>query len=131
VGAIRNDYAAPKRFVSKAERQRREEARQARERQAIEQRARQREEEARQKTEREAVDAYLSGLDPDKRAALEAEVLAQADENARQTYENSALASYRETLMLALLREFVPQLLDEHGPVPVKGQTCTTTSGLP
>ena len=78
VAAIRNGHAAPKGFVSKAERRRREEARQAQEREKAEQHRRQREQEARDRAIREEVDAYLKRLTPAERKALEAEVLARA-----------------------------------------------------
>ena len=89
VAAIRNGHAAPKGFVSKAERQRREEARQAREREKAEQRRRQREQEARDRAIREEVDAYLKRLTPAERKALEAEALARAGPEARQGYEEA------------------------------------------
>ena len=78
VAAIRNGHAAPKGFVSKAERQRREEARQAQEREKVEQRRRQREQEARDRAVLEEVDAYLKRLTPAERKAREAEALARA-----------------------------------------------------
>ena len=110
VAAIRNGHAAPKGFVSKAERQRREEARQAQEREKAEQRRRQREQEARDRAIREEVDAYLKRLTPAERKALEAEVLARADPEARQGYEE-APARLRATMLLGLLREHVAQEL--------------------
>ena len=61
------DYAAPKGFVSRAERQRREEARQAKERQAAEERRRKQQEEAREQAERQAIDAYWESLTPSSR----------------------------------------------------------------
>ena len=90
VAAIRNGHAAPKGFVSKAERQRREEARQAQEREKAEQRRRQREQEARDRAILEEVDAYLKRLTPAERKALEAEALARAGPEARQGYEEAA-----------------------------------------
>ena len=110
VAAIRNGHAAPKGFVSKAERQRREEARQAQEREKAEQRRRQREQEARDRAIREEVDAYLKRLTPAERKALEAEALAQADPEVRQGYEE-APARLRATLLLGLVREHVAQEL--------------------
>ena len=89
VSAIRNGHAAPKGFVSRAERQRREEARQAQEREEAEQRRRQREQEDRDRATREGVDAYLKRLTPGERKALEADVLAAADLEARQGYEEA------------------------------------------
>jgi|SRR5579864_7774536 len=79
VGAIRNDYAAPKGFVSKAEQQRREEARQARERQAAEQRCLERDEKERERAERKAINAYWESLTPEQQAQLQSDADAQAD----------------------------------------------------
>ena len=69
---------------------RREEARQAQEREKAEDRRRQREQEARDRAIREEVDAYLKRLTPAERKALEAEALAQADPEARRGYEEAA-----------------------------------------
>ena len=110
VAAIRNGHAAPKGFVSKAERQRREESRQAREREKAEQHRRQREQAARDRATREEVDAYLKRLTPAERKALEAEALAQAGPEARQSYEE-APARLRATLLLGLVREHVEDCL--------------------
>ena len=106
VAAIRNGHAAPKGFVSRAERQRREEARQAREREKAEQHRRQREQAARDRATREEVDAYLKRLTLAERKALEAEVLSRAAPEARQGYEE-APARLRATMLLGLLREHV------------------------
>ena len=111
VAAIRNGHAAPKGFISRAERQRREEARQSQEREQAEQRRRQREQEARDRAVLEEVDAYLKRLTPAGRKALEAEVLARADAEARQSYEEAAPARLRATMLLNLLREHVAQEL--------------------
>jgi Replication initiator protein A len=119
VKSIDDDYATPKGFTSKTERQKREEAHQAREHEINEKRRRERKEEARLKAERQAVDAYLKELDPDKRSALEAEVLAQADEKTRQSYEDPTMARFRGTFMLGMLREYLPPMLNLRKPVPV------------
>ena len=110
VAAIRNGHAAPKGFVSKAERQRREEARQAQEREKAEQRRRQREQEARDRAILEEVDAYLKRLTPAERKALEAEALARAGSEARQGYEE-APARLRAAMLLGLVREHVAREL--------------------
>ena len=106
VAAIRNGHAAPKGFTSKAERQRREETRQAREREKIEGCRRQREQEARDRATREEVDAHLKRLTPAERKALEAAALARAGPEARQGYEE-APARLRAAMLLGLLREHV------------------------
>lgn len=79
VKSIRDDYAAPKGYVSRAERQRQAEARQAREQEETEARRRQREEEARERAERQAIDAYWESLTPEQQADLQKAADAQAD----------------------------------------------------
>ena len=110
VAAIRNGHAAPKGFVSKAERQRREEARRTQERDRAEQRRREREQAARDQARRQAVDAYLERLTQAERKALEAEVLAQADTETRGSYEQ-APARLRTTMLFSLLREHLAREL--------------------
>jgi hypothetical protein len=97
--------------VSKAERQRREEARQAQERAKVEQRRREREQEARERALREEVDTYLQRLTLAERTALEAEVLARATPEARRSYETAAPARLRASLLLGLVREHVAKEL--------------------
>jgi hypothetical protein len=109
--AIKNGHAAPKGFVSQAERQRCEEARQAQEREQAQRRRRQREQEARERVERQAVDAELQQLTPAERKRLEAEALAQAGPEVRQSYEEAGPARFRATLLLGLVREHVAQQL--------------------
>jgi hypothetical protein len=116
VSAIRNGHAAPKGFVSRAERQRREEARQAQEREKAEQHRRQREQEARDRAILGEVDAYLKRLTPAGRKALEAEVLAAADHEARRGYEE-APSRLRPTMLLVLVREHVARELGR-GAIP-------------
>ena len=109
VTAIRNGHAAPKDFVGRAERQAREEARQARERQEAEGRRRQREQAARERAMREEVDAYIKRLAPAGREALEADALAQADPEVRRACEEAGPARLRSALRLGLVREHVAQ----------------------
>lgn len=79
VQAIKNDYAAPKGFVSKAEQQRRLEAKQANEREAAEERRRKQQEEDRERAMRKAVTAYWESLTPAQQAELDTASLADAD----------------------------------------------------
>ncbi len=116
VSAIRNGHAAPKGFVSRAQRQRRAEARQAREHEKTEQHRRQCEQEARDRAEQQAVDAHLERLTPAERTALEARVLAQASPEARQGYEQAAPARFRAHLLRGLVREHVAQQLGRESP---------------
>ena len=95
VKSIADDYAAPKGFESKATRQARSEAKRQADQEVTEQRRRQREQEARDRALLEEVDAYLKRLTPAERKALEAEVLARADPEARRGYEEAAPARLR------------------------------------
>jgi Replication initiator protein A len=79
VKSITDDYAPPKGYVGRAERQAREEAKQAGERKAAEDRRRAEAEAAREKAERQAIDAYWSALTPEQQAKLDAAATAQAD----------------------------------------------------
>jgi hypothetical protein len=107
VTAIRNGHAAPKGFISRAERQAREEARRAKDREEAERQRRRREEEARERALREEVDAYLGRLTPAEREALEAEALAQADPEARRACAEAVPPRFRATVLLGLVREHV------------------------
>jgi hypothetical protein len=115
VESIRGEYAAPKGFIPKAERQRRAEARQAQERAKVEQRRREREQAARDQAQRQAGDAYLQRLTPVERKVLEAEVLAQASPEARRSYEEAAPARLRASLLLGLVHEHMAQELRRDG----------------
>jgi hypothetical protein len=120
VAAVRDGHAPPRGFVSKAERRAREEARRARERQEVEDRRRQREQAARERSALEEVDAYLGRLTAAERATLEAEVLAQADPEARRTYEEAAPARFRAAVLLGLVREHVAKGLSREA-IPAAG----------
>jgi hypothetical protein len=79
VGAIKNDYAAPKGFVSKVERQRREEAKRQKEQQAAAERRARQEADARDKAEQLAVETYWKSLTAEQQAKLDEACLANAD----------------------------------------------------
>lgn len=79
VSAIKTGHAAPRGFISKAERQRREEARRAKDREAAEARRQRQEQEARDQAERQAIEAYWDSLTPEQQAELDAAAQAEAD----------------------------------------------------
>ena len=109
VKAVEDDYAAPKGFESRQERQLREEAQRERNRQTAEETQRRRAEERRRVEEAEAVDAYLRGLTPDERASIEAEALARAPEDVRWNLESPGLALLRGSLQKMALRTYVAE----------------------
>jgi hypothetical protein len=79
VRAIQNDFAAPKGYVSPAERQRKEEAKLARERKATDERRQKQAEEARERAEIEEINAYWNSLTPEQQAGMDAQLEAEED----------------------------------------------------
>jgi hypothetical protein len=116
VSAIRKPHTPPVGFRTSAQRQAEAEAKRARERAKAEERRRQRGQEARERADREQADAYLKQLAPGERAALEAEVIAQASPDARQTLEAPDMARFRDTLILGMLRQHVTEMLRSREP---------------
>jgi hypothetical protein len=110
VGAIKNDYAAPKGFVSKAERQRRAEAKQARERQAAEERRRQQEAEAKERAARQAATEYWDSLTSDQQEELDAA--------SRETVDAETLAAengpFKATMQRMRRERYILNLLASH-----------------
>jgi hypothetical protein len=109
VSAIKSPsgHAAPKGFVSKAERQRRLEAKQAKDRQAAQERCREQEKDASERAQRKQLESYLKQLDQAERTALEAKVLAAASPTDRESYNSHIMAKFRDTLMISMIREYL------------------------
>jgi hypothetical protein len=107
VKSISDDYAAPKGFISKAEQQQRQEARQAKDRKAAEDRRRQQEQVAREKAERQAIEAYWASLTPEQQTELDAASLAKADP-ATLAMETGPLKRMGQTIRR---HEYIRQLL--------------------
>ena len=104
VRAIEDGYPAPPGFRSRADR----EARVERERAAAEEARRARAERGRGDRVGKAVDAHIARLSPAERAALEAEALAAAPEEARRDHAApDTPPSIRKALLTALVREHV------------------------
>jgi hypothetical protein len=116
VKSITDDYALPKGYVGREERQTREEARQARERQAAEDRRRERAEAAREKAERQAIDAYWSALTPEQQAELDAAATAQVAP-AELAQESGALRKLGQRLRRDL---YIRKLLASRATPPAK-----------
>jgi hypothetical protein len=111
VSAIKNGHATPKGFVSRAERERRAEAKRAKEQQAAEDRRRKQQNDAQADADRKAADAYLKTLGPAERSQLEAKALAAASEETRASYQDAGMARYRDTLMLGMVRDYLGPIL--------------------
>jgi hypothetical protein len=119
VKAIEDDYAVPKGFESKANRQGREEARRERDRQATEEAQRRRAHQKRQAEEAEAVDVYIARLAPEERAILEAEAIASSPEDVRQNLEDTKLALLRNSLQKMCLRTYVAEKIKKESLAPL------------
>jgi hypothetical protein len=115
VKSITDDYAAPKGFVSRAERERQAEAKRQAERKAAEARRRQSEEEERAEAERKAIDAYWQSLTPEQQDALDADSRTQADPEAL-ALENGP---FKQMGQLIRRHEYIRQLLKNRQPEPV------------
>ena len=115
VKSITDDYAPPQGFVSKAERQRLEEARQARERQAAEERRRQHKEDARLRAEQQAIAAYWDSLTPEQQAEHDAAALAQADAQDLELTKGSM----KRFGMTIVRDKHIRKLLQDQGKLPL------------
>jgi hypothetical protein len=116
VGAIRNDYAPPKGFVSKAERERRQQAKDAKERAAVAEQLRQRQERESDLEDARKADAYWSSLSPKEQAELQAKANAQADPEALAAEPRK----FKELGQMIRRREYLRQLLANQAAAPVK-----------
>lgn len=115
VKSIQEDYAAPKGFVSKAEREQREEiAREAR-RQQEETARNRREEEARERKEREAISTYWEALTPKEQKALDEAAKAEAGPS-----ELTGLTGPLARMAVQIRREtYICRILQDAGKLPV------------
>jgi hypothetical protein len=115
--AIRKDYAVPKGFLSKAERQKREEAKQARERQAAEEHRQKQVDVSSQQDRRREEDAYWMKLTSQEQAELDAKALAEASETSRQSYLSMKRQGLGDGYLAMLRRQHIRALLDAEAAV--------------
>ena len=112
VKSIADDFAQPKGFVSTAEQQAREEARQAKEREAAEARRRKQQAKAQERAEDEAVAAYRHALTQEQLAQHELDALAQTDDGWLETYQMPGnLPSIKKTMLAMLTDEHIRQII--------------------
>ena len=105
--SIRKDYATPKGFISRAERQARKEAEAAREREKAEAKRHEREEEERARNEKRAINAYWQSLTPVQQAELDAVIDAQADAEALATEQGPLQGTFRRMRRHAYIRQLL------------------------
>ena len=118
VTSIREDYAVPEGFTSKAERDRRAEvARQTR--QAEAQKARRKQEEThREREEAKQIAAYRKSLTAEQLTQLEADSLASATDEERKSLTDPILLRFRTTLIHKMMDEHIRRLLRSNGTLP-------------
>jgi hypothetical protein len=114
--AIKNGHAIPKGFESRAIRQKREEAKQAKERESAEIRRRKHQEEAKSRKEDALVSGYWNGLSTEQKAAHDAAAIAQADAEELKLIEPGPMKRFGMTL---LRDSYTRKLLQSQGKLPL------------
>ena len=118
VKSIRDDYAVPQGFVSTADRQRQAElARQHKDAEALKVRRKQ-EAAGRERQETEQIAAYRKALTAGQLARLEADALAQASQETRQSISDQSLARFRSTMLHRLVDDYLRQWMQTNGTLP-------------
>ena len=119
VKSIEMKYSVSAKFISKAEQKRRDEERQAKYRKEAEDARRKQQEAARVRDENLAVAAYRKALTPDELARHEADAIATASEEARQSLDTPMMARFRKTMIGQLLDEHIRQIVrNQQTPAP-------------
>jgi hypothetical protein len=111
VKSINDDFAAPKGFVSKAEQQRISEAKRQNEQRIAEEYHQKHAEAVRKQAEDEAVAAYRKAQTPVQLAQLEADAIAAASEEERQTLSDPAMNRFRKSLVSRMIDDHIRRLL--------------------
>lgn len=113
VGAIRSEtgYGPPKGFVSKAESERRQEAKRAKERKDAEEYCRKQQEAARLREEDLAVAAYRQALTPEALAQHQADANASASEEIQRALDDPSLGRVKKTILGKLLDEHIRRIV--------------------
>jgi hypothetical protein len=118
--AIKNGHAIPKGFESKAVRQKREVAKQVKEREAAETRRHKQQEEAKSRKEAELISDFWEGLSPEEKATHDAAAIAQADAEELKLIEPGPMKRFGMTL----LRDgYTRKLLQSQGKLPPPAPT--------
>ena len=118
VKAIKDDFAPPKGYESKAEREAKAKQAAEAERKAAEERRRKAEEEAKEKAQAQAIRTYWEGLTSEEQEQFDAEALAAANAEIVATYQSSQPASMKSMYFRNAIREpFLRQRVAEQATV--------------
>ena len=118
VKSITEDYAVPDGFKTKAERDQQAE-RDRQQQQAEAQTARRKQQLAqREREDAKQIAAYRKSLTPEQFAQLEADTLASASDEERQSLADPVLGKFRTTLIHRMTDEYIRRLLLSNGTLP-------------
>lgn len=124
VKSIQDDYAAPKGFISKAERQRRAEAKQAKEREAAEARRHKMESDAQAQAEQQAIEAYWASLPEEQQTELQE----KADDALRSETQGMEHGPLRRLGQKIRRDTYIRQLMQAEGKLPASEQPAKMPS---
>jgi hypothetical protein len=118
VKSITDDYTTPEGFIPKAERDRLAEVAQQQKQAEAHKARRKRQEELREREEAKLIAAYRKSLSPEQFAQLEADTLAHASAEEKQSLAEPALARFRATLIHKMMDAHIVSLLRANGTLP-------------
>ena len=113
VKAIERNNAKPKGFVSQAERERQRQAQQAEDDRLAASRRADREAEARDRATKARVAAYRQSLSPEQLAQVEAEAIAAASDEIRESLDSPAMRLFRQTLISRMIDGHLSSTLED------------------
>ena len=109
--AIRDDYAPLKGFETKADREKRLQAEEAKQRTELEESRRKRAERTREDELDRRIKDRWDAMTPSEQASLEAQALADADEETRETYE-TAFKPAKRLVMIGIRQTYLRKLIE-------------------
>jgi hypothetical protein len=118
VKSITDDYTTPEGFIPKAERDRLAEVAQQQKQAEAHKARRKRQEELREREEAKLIAAYRKSLSPEQFAQLEADTLAHASAEEKQSLAEPALTRFRATLIHKMMDAHIVSLLRANGTLP-------------
>ena len=114
--AIRDGYAPQNGFESKADREKRRESEEAERRKKLDDDRRKMAEKRREAELEQRITTRWEAMTTDEQARLEAEALADADEDTRRHYEETEPPNFRRLLITSIRRGYLRRLIEREAP---------------
>ena len=114
--AIREDYAPPKGFETKADREKRLDAEKIKRRRELDDARRKRAHQLREAELERRITERWDGMTPDEQATLTARAIAETDEETRRTYEETDFGPGRRLLESSIRRGFLRRTIEGEPP---------------